>query len=121
MRATVSTDFLLRLAQATPEQYAAIEAILGNECPVSGGVMLKSETLKLGQDVVTEGNRENGKEKKKGRVLTRWRSVEEVLTDIYREIAAVRKDFSEVRSAKEWLEKMLADGVFAFTRKVDAT
>jgi hypothetical protein len=35
MSATVSTDFLLRVAQATPEQQAAIEGIL------SGGVLQK--------------------------------------------------------------------------------
>jgi hypothetical protein len=33
----------------------------------------------------------------------------------------VRSDFVELRSAKQRLEKMLADGLFAFTRKVDAT
>jgi len=33
----------------------------------------------------------------------------------------VRKDFVELRTAKQQLEKMLADGTFAFTRKVDAT
>jgi len=43
------------------------------------------------------------------------------LLSIHSEIAAVRKDFGELRSAKQRLEKMLADGVFAFTRKVDAT
>jgi len=43
------------------------------------------------------------------------------LLNIHQEIAAVRKDFGELRSAKQRLEKMLADGLFAFTRKVDAT
>lgn len=32
----------------------------------------------------------------------------------------MRGDFVELRGAKERLEKMLADGLFAFTRKVDA-
>jgi len=41
------------------------------------------------------------------------------LLNIHQEIAAVRKDFGELRSAKQRLEKMLADGLFAFTRKVD--
>jgi hypothetical protein len=41
------------------------------------------------------------------------------LRSIHREIAAVRKDFVELRTAKRQLEKMLADGLFAFTRKVD--
>jgi hypothetical protein len=43
------------------------------------------------------------------------------LLSIHREIAAVRKDFVELRTAKQRLEKMLADGTFAFTQKVDAT
>jgi hypothetical protein len=43
------------------------------------------------------------------------------LLSIHREIAAVRGDFVELRTAKQRLEKMLADGTFAFTRKVDAT
>jgi hypothetical protein len=42
------------------------------------------------------------------------------LRSIHREIAAVRKDFGELRNAKQQLEKMLADGMFAFTQKVDA-
>jgi hypothetical protein len=42
------------------------------------------------------------------------------LRNIHREIAAVRGEFVELRSAKQRLEKMLADGLFAFTRKVDA-
>jgi hypothetical protein len=43
------------------------------------------------------------------------------LRSIHREIAAVRSDFVELRSAKQRLEKMLADGFFSFMRKVDAT
>ena len=48
-------------------------------------------------------------------------AVLEMLVEIHREIAAVRSEFVELRSAKQRLEKMLADGLFAFTRKVDAT
>ncbi len=43
------------------------------------------------------------------------------LLSIHREIAAVRKDFVELRTAKQRLEKMQAEGMFAFTRRVDAT
>jgi hypothetical protein len=43
-----------------------------------------------------------------------------MLAGIHGEIAAVRADFEGLRSAKERLEKMLADGLFAFTEKVDA-
>jgi len=42
------------------------------------------------------------------------------LRGIHREIAAVRSEFVELRSAKQQLERMLAEGLFAFTRKVDA-
>ena len=41
------------------------------------------------------------------------------LRNIHREIAAVRSEYVELRSAKQRLEKMLADGLFAFTQKVD--
>lgn len=43
------------------------------------------------------------------------------LLDIHREIAAVRHDFVELSTAKQRLEKMLADGLFKFTQKVDTT
>ena len=44
-----------------------------------------------------------------------------VLENLHREIAAVRKDYVQLRTAKQRLEQMLADGMFAFTRKVDTT
>jgi hypothetical protein len=44
-----------------------------------------------------------------------------VLSNIHREIASVRTEFVELKGAKQRLEKMLADGMFAFTSKVDAT
>ncbi len=43
----------------------------------------------------------------------------ETLVSIHREIAAVRHDYAELRTAKQRLERMLAEGMFAFTRKVD--
>ncbi len=43
------------------------------------------------------------------------------LRNIHQEIASVRKEFGEIRSAKQRLEKMQAEGLLAFTRKVDAT
>jgi hypothetical protein len=45
--------------------------------------------------------------------------VREMLAGVHREVAAVRGEVVELRSAKERLEKMLADGLFAFTQKVD--
>src|SRR5438128_2233808 len=88
----------MRLCRATPEQIAAIEGILAGDKPE----IVKTETLKSGK--TCDGS-----------------VVAEILAGIHREIASVRKDFGELRSAKQRLEKMLADGVFAFTRKVDAT
>ncbi len=53
--------------------------------------------------------------------VTSQRESPGTLLSIHREIAAVRKDFVELRTAKQRLEKMQADGTFAFIRKVDAT
>jgi hypothetical protein len=44
----------------------------------------------------------------------------EMLVGIRKEIAAVRRGFVELRSAKEKLEGMQTEGLFAFTRRVDA-
>jgi hypothetical protein len=43
-----------------------------------------------------------------------------ILSEIREEIAAVRGQFVELRTSKERLERMFADGLFGFTRKVDA-
>ena len=43
-----------------------------------------------------------------------------VLREIREEIAGVRGAFVELRTSKERLEGMLGDGLFGFTRKVDA-
>jgi len=42
------------------------------------------------------------------------------LRSIHREIAAVRQDYSELRTAKQRLEKMVGEGMLSFTQKVDA-
>jgi hypothetical protein len=44
-----------------------------------------------------------------------------LIEGLYSEMDAFRRDYLELRSAKQRLEKMQADGVFAFTQKVDAT
>lgn len=54
-------------------------------------------------------------------LLERLGEVVEMLAGIRLEVAAVRQEHGELRSAKQRLEKMLADGVFKFTQKVDAT
>lgn len=45
--------------------------------------------------------------------------VVEMLAGIREEIAAVRSEFVELRTSKERLERMLADGLFGFAQKVD--
>jgi hypothetical protein len=52
--------------------------------------------------------------------LASLRRAGETLVSIHREIAAVRQDYTELRTAKQRLEKMLAEGMFAFTRRIDA-
>ncbi len=42
-----------------------------------------------------------------------------LLQDIHREIAAVRQDYHECRTAKDRLERMLAEGYFSFVQQVD--
>ena len=49
------------------------------------------------------------------------KAVEAAMERFERKLEAVARGNFELRSAKQRLEKMLADGVFAFTRKVDAT
>jgi hypothetical protein len=53
--------------------------------------------------------------------LASLRNTGATLVSIHREIARVGTEVVELRSAKQRLEKMLADGMFAFTKKVDAT
>src|SRR5678815_2665272 len=107
MSASVSVDFLLRVAQASLEQQGAIESILSGE----GRVLSEAE-----KEFTAEAR---GAQRTEEYQVVETPIVAGVLERIYREIAAVRKDFVELRGAKERLEKMLADRVFAFTRKVD--
>lgn len=44
-----------------------------------------------------------------------------ILEGVRRELTALRKDFLELRTAKQRLEQMHAAGIFGFTRKVDPT
>src|SRR6185295_5977274 len=134
----------MRLCQATPGQQAAIDRLL--EC---GG--RTAECGVLGKEEIGKAESRNGLESARGEEqrdnevkrhedvektqMMEWRDqgttdygttsrsadVAEILAGIHSEIAAVRKDFGELQSAKQRLEQMLADGVFAFTGKVDAT
>jgi hypothetical protein len=53
--------------------------------------------------------------------VTSQRQNSNTLLSIHREIDAVRKDYVQLRTAKQRLEQMLTDGMFAFSRKVDTT
>ncbi len=56
-----------------------------------------------------------------GRKIASLRDAGGTLRSIHREIAAVRSEYVELRSAKQQLEKLLGEGLLAFARKVDAT
>ena len=60
------------------------------------------------------------KSRRQCRLFNSAADVRDMLTGVHREITTVRGEFVELRSAKDRLEKMLGDGLFAFTQKVDA-
>jgi len=81
---------LLKLIHATPEQFAQIERV-----------------LMLAPDVSPQ----HGK--------TDLGEIHEMFCELRREIAAVRRDYHELRCAKEHLERMRAQGLFQFTGRID--
>jgi hypothetical protein len=90
MRGSLPTELLLKLMHATPEQMVEIERV-----------------LLLAPDVTaTHAKNDLGE-------------IHAMFCDLRREIAAVRKDYHELRRAKEQLEQMRADGLFQFTSKID--
>lgn len=90
MRSALPTELLLKLMQATPEQMAEIERV-----------------LMLAPDVAP------------GRARNGLGEIHAMFCELRREIAAVRKDYHELRRAKERLEQMRAEGLFQFTDKID--
>lgn len=90
MRGSLPTELLLKLMHATPEQMAEIERV-----------------LMLSPDINPE-HPKNG-----------MGEIHAMFCELRREIAAVRKDYNELRRAKEELEKMRAEGLFKFVEKVD--
>ena len=90
MRGSLPTELLLKLMHATPEQMAEIERVL----------MLSSGVNPL--------HTKNG-----------MGEIHAMFCELRREIAAVRKDYQELRRAKEQLEQMRAEGLFQFTNKID--
>lgn len=90
MRDSIPTELLLKLMQATPEQMAEIERVL----------MLSPD--------LSPQHANNG-----------LGEIHAMFCELRREIAAVRKDYYELRRAKEQLEQMRADGLFQFTDKID--
>src|SRR5262245_62660811 len=53
-------------------------------------------------------------------LATMVQRIDNKLLMIAKNSAELRRENGELRSAKQHLEKMLAEGVFAFTKKVDA-
>ncbi len=90
MRGSLPTELLLKLMHATPEQMAEVERVL----------MLAPD--------VSEQHAQGG-----------LGEIHAMFCEVRREIAAVRKDYHELRRAKEQLEQMRADGLFQFTTKID--
>lgn len=48
-----------------------------------------------------------------------WSVISRILDNIHQEIAGVRTEVVELRSAKQHLEQLQAEGLFAFSRKVE--
>jgi hypothetical protein len=90
MRGSLPTELLLKLMHATPEQMAEIERVL----MLSQGVNPLHTKNGMGE-------------------------IHAMFCELRREIAAVRKDYHELRRAKAELERMRADGLFQFTNKID--
>lgn len=164
--ATVPTELLARVRQATPEQQEAIWRFLDAGVPLPGSAAAAPETggvarcpsmadcarrvvlgghTRCGERglacvVATKGSGVSREEREGGegkcevqgtqpRVLSP-RGLEEVVVKAVEAMATaaariegkvdvVLKKYQEVATAKERLEKMLADGLFAFTRRVD--
>jgi hypothetical protein len=88
--------------------------------PHAGGHISLSSVLSASQGGFTRNGTVEPMLAEFARRVASLRDAGGTLRSIHREIAAVRGDFVELRSAKQKLEKMLADGLFAFTRRVDA-
>jgi len=128
MRTALLIKLLRLMLDAPVEKLRQIERIL---CPEEAET-LKPETLKLeGGETGTEthtlsnalpsaagpggGCSVNGEQPS---VAGRW-DIGELLGGIHREIAAVRKEFREMRTGKERLAQMHGEGMFAFARHID--
>jgi hypothetical protein len=89
--------------------------------PQGGGhISLSSVLVAAGTEFRTVGTAVGPMLEEFGRRVASLRHSGETLVSIHREISAVREGYAELRTAKQRLEKMLAQGMFAFTRKVDA-
>ena len=97
MRAAIETDVLSALMNSTPEQYAALRRILG--------LPLISEPLCASAAVSSE-------------VAERNRTLE-IVSEIHKEITAIREERRTLKSAKERLEQLQTEKLFAFTSKID--
>lgn len=90
MRTSLSSELLLKLIHATPEQLAAVERAL---------MLAPEPPLHSGDDKLGE--------------------IQGMFCELRKEIAAIKSDYHELRRAKAELEKMRAEGLFKFVEKVD--
>lgn len=97
MRTAIPTDVLFALLNATPEQDAAVRRALGLSAQVEPQW---TETLMLQK--IEEANRTLN-----------------IVSDIRREITLIRDERQTLKSAKERLEQMQSEKLFAFTNKID--
>ena len=97
MRAAIPTDLLLRLMNATPEQYAAVERVLG-VTPEDGGSKMENGGPAVSEDVAQE------------------------LSGLRRDVAAMRKDIRELRheQTSDAVSDNEAARVFALMKSLDA-
>jgi hypothetical protein len=90
VRTSLSSELLLKLIHATPEQLAAVERalMLAPEPPAQNG------NVNLGE-------------------------IQAMFFELRREIAAIRSDYHELRRTKAELERMRAEGLFKFVERID--
>jgi hypothetical protein len=96
MKAAIATNLLFALMNATSEQDRAVRLALG----------LPYSERRHGEKFVFQKSAEAD------RTL-------EIVSDIHREIVAIRDEWQSLKSAKARLEQMQSEKLFAFTNKID--
>lgn len=97
MSAILATDPVVRVLQATPEQWAVLQALFA----ASGGVAGAAVAVVVAPPGAAEGQRaeDGGDSSDVGGQRSAITEVKEIVTGIHREIAAVRKGMGELQRA----------------------